>query len=327
MGIFTDWASALDSARLCDALLREWDANPPHERRTGGLADRDVRATARALGVSERRAHDVIDLARAARLLASNRTVSRFATGSGGATRSFFVPTSLYDQWRAATDEDRVAWLAQSWAVRTGVAPQPLAGQPPPMVSEIIVQGDLTGVIPGRPDPDLRNLVTDAAVVESFGAATTVRFTQESIGHALTHGWTAQGLREALTARCPFPLPQALDYTITDTERRLDPHLSPALPLPVATRPVWRAPVGGGAADAAGDLIETVTVIHEAIRSGATIVVQLAGSRGDVETRTLQPVSFEGGRLRAIDPARETELTVVVHRIVSARPAGEEDRT
>ncbi len=40
-----------------------------------------------------------------------------------------------------------------------------------------------------------------------------------------------------------------------------------------------------------------------------------------LERRLLRPVSVDGGRLRAIDPAREAELVVAVHRIAGAERA------
>jgi hypothetical protein len=49
--------------------------------------------------------------------------------------------------------------------------------------------------------------------------------------------------------------------------------------------------------------------------------VEVVGGPGVLERRLLRPVSVDGGRLRAVDPAREAELVVAVHRIAAAEPA------
>ncbi|ACZ31938.1 hypothetical protein Xcel_2931 [Xylanimonas cellulosilytica DSM 15894] len=90
----------------------------------------------------------------------------------------------------------------------------------PPAVDELLLQGDLTGVVPGRPSPELSSLVERAADVESRGAATTVRFTPASVTRALDAGATADELLEQLTRLSRTPVPQALDYLVRDTARR-----------------------------------------------------------------------------------------------------------
>jgi hypothetical protein len=87
-------------------------------------------------------------------------------------------------------------------------------------VDEILLQGDLTGVVPGRPSPDLEALIERSARVESRGGALTVRFTPESVRGALDAGTTADELLAALSAHARGSLPQPLEYLVRDAARR-----------------------------------------------------------------------------------------------------------
>ena len=58
-------------------------------------------------------------------------------------------------------------------------------------------------------------------------------------------------------------------------------------------------------------------LLREAAAEKVAVWVELVGANGVPDRRLLRPVLVEGGRLRAIDPARESELTVAVHRIAS----------
>ena len=74
-------------------------------------------------------------------------------------------------------------------------------------------------------------------------------------------------------------------------------------------------------------------LLREAAAEKTAVWVELVGSSGVPDRRLLRPLRVEGGRLRAIDPARESELTVAVHRIASvtrdtptpAAPVGDTD--
>ncbi|WP_265522562.1 helicase-associated domain-containing protein [Oerskovia flava] len=95
-----------------------------------------------------------------------------------------------------------------------------LEGVLPPEVDDLLLQGDLTGIIPGRPSGDLERLVDAVAEVESRGAATTVRFTPDSVVRALDQGRGAEDLLTDLAAHSRTPLPQPLEYLVRDTARR-----------------------------------------------------------------------------------------------------------
>jgi hypothetical protein len=69
---------------------------------------------------------------------------------------------------------------------------------------------------------------------------------------------------------------------------------------------------------AAGD---TVAVLADALRDGRRVWVEMVGRTGAMERRELKPLRLDGGRLRALDPDREAELTIAVHRIAAVEPA------
>lgn len=95
-----------------------------------------------------------------------------------------------------------------------------LAASLPPAVDEVLVQADLTGIVPGRPTAALAALLDDAARIESRGGAVTVRFTAETVGRALDAGRTADELLGELAAHARGRLPQPLDYLVRDVARR-----------------------------------------------------------------------------------------------------------
>ncbi|RPF19840.1 helicase-associated domain-containing protein [Myceligenerans xiligouense] len=324
-----------------------------------------------------------------------------------------------------------------------------LRGVLPPEVDEMLLQGDLTGVVPGRPSRELASLVEIAADTESRGAATTVRFSAASVTRALDRGRSADGLLAALARHSPVPVPQPLEYLVRDTARRHgavrvgvassylraadevtlaglehDPALAhlglvrlaptvlvasapPALlhetlrergvvsalegpdgrvldvrhrrpgdprgPRPPAARSARAiSPAARGGSDASGPPVRSepdlpalvaglrtadddahalapatprsgngvrpaaplpssggdtdapagtqphadgLALLREAVRDGLLVRVDVVGAAGKLEHRTLRPLRLDGGRLRALDPARDAEITVAVHRI------------
>lgn len=90
----------------------------------------------------------------------------------------------------------------------------------PPAVDDLLLQGDLTGVVPGRPSADLDRLIDSSAVVESRGGAVTIRFTPESVRRALDSGSTADALLEDLARHTRGGVPQPLEYLVRDAARR-----------------------------------------------------------------------------------------------------------
>ncbi|MGH8918734.1 MAG: helicase-associated domain-containing protein, partial [Actinomycetes bacterium] len=111
-------------------------------------------------------------------------------------------------QHESAT-QDPVAELAQRCA--------PLL---PEAACTVILQSDLTAIVSGQPGAAVSRLLSLAADNEARGAAGVWRFTPASIRAALDSGMHATVLLGELAGISGRPLPQPLEYLITDTARR-----------------------------------------------------------------------------------------------------------
>jgi hypothetical protein len=87
-------------------------------------------------------------------------------------------------------------------------------------VSTAHLQADLTATVAGSPSPKITDLLTAVADRESTGAASTWRFSPDSIRRGLDSGWTADRLLASLEEIAAAGVPQALTYLIRDVERR-----------------------------------------------------------------------------------------------------------
>ena len=94
-----------------------------------------------------------------------------------------------------------------------------LAADLPAAVDMILVQSDLTAIVPGRPAPELAALLERTSVVESRGGALTVRFTPESVRGALDVGYRAEEITQEISRYSPTPLPDSLSVLIQDAAR------------------------------------------------------------------------------------------------------------
>jgi hypothetical protein len=90
----------------------------------------------------------------------------------------------------------------------------------PPPVDHILVQADLSVVVPGRPETGLAAELALVADHESAGGASVYRVTRDSIRRALDAGHSATDLHAMFTRRSRTPVPQALTYLIDDVSRR-----------------------------------------------------------------------------------------------------------
>jgi hypothetical protein len=94
-----------------------------------------------------------------------------------------------------------------------------------------------------------------------------------------------------------------------------------AAPSDRATTVEAPAPPPAVADDPVSSPGDALALLHEAIRDGRVVWIEMAGRTGALERRALRPLRLDGGRLRALDADREAELTVAVHRIASVEPA------
>ncbi|MGH3872779.1 MAG: helicase-associated domain-containing protein [Pseudonocardiaceae bacterium] len=120
---------------------------------------------------------------------------------------------------------DVVSPLGEHLLAAAGTAAQDeLARLCAPLLPEascsVILQSDLTAVVSGQPSAAVSRLLKDTAVAETHGVARTWRFTPASIRAALDAGWTDQQLLTELAAISDHPVPQPLEYLITDAARR-----------------------------------------------------------------------------------------------------------
>ncbi|MDG4763464.1 helicase-associated domain-containing protein [Solwaraspora sp. WMMD406] len=89
----------------------------------------------------------------------------------------------------------------------------------PAPVDHVLVQADLTVVVPGPPEPALTTELESVAEPESTGAASVYRVTPASVRRALDAGYQADDLHEMFARRSRTPIPQALTYLIDDAAR------------------------------------------------------------------------------------------------------------
>jgi hypothetical protein len=90
----------------------------------------------------------------------------------------------------------------------------------PGPVDHVLVQADLTVVVPGPPEPSLAEELSLVAEHESAGGATVYRVTPASVRRALDAGLSADDLHQLFRRRSVTSLPQALTYLIDDAARR-----------------------------------------------------------------------------------------------------------
>jgi Helicase conserved C-terminal domain len=115
-------------------------------------------------------------------------------------------------------DEDPLGLGADSPA-RDGLAAALDALLPPP-IDHLLVQADLSVVVPGPPEPALAAELALVAEPESAGGATVYRITAESVRRALDAGFAAGDLHAVFARRSRTPVPQGLTYLIDDVARR-----------------------------------------------------------------------------------------------------------
>jgi hypothetical protein len=83
-----------------------------------------------------------------------------------------------------------------------------------------VIQADLTAVISGEPAPAVRAELALLADVESKGAATVYRFSEQSLRQAFDSGRSAADILRFLEDHATRGVPQALVYLVNDLGRR-----------------------------------------------------------------------------------------------------------
>jgi hypothetical protein len=90
----------------------------------------------------------------------------------------------------------------------------------PKPVDHILIQADNSAVAPGPLTPELASEMGTIADIESRGGATVYRFSDSSIRRGLDHGKTGDQIKTFLSKISKTPMPQPLEYLITDIAKR-----------------------------------------------------------------------------------------------------------
>ncbi len=104
----TATVAVLELLRLVDALVTAWSDDPPGQLRSGGLGVRDLRRTARDLGIDEAYTGLLLEVANAADLISAPT-----------APDVPWLPTTDYDSWAPRDPSVRWVRLAQAWRTMT----------------------------------------------------------------------------------------------------------------------------------------------------------------------------------------------------------------
>ena len=90
----------------------------------------------------------------------------------------------------------------------------------PKPINHILIQSDNTAIAPGRLEIEIARTLDSIADIESRGGATVYRFSETSLRRGLDHGKTGEEIREFLRKTSKTPIPQPLDYLISDVSKR-----------------------------------------------------------------------------------------------------------
>lgn len=90
----------------------------------------------------------------------------------------------------------------------------------PKPVDHILIQSDNTAIAPGRLEIEVARTLDSIADIESRGGATVYRFNETSIRRGLDLGKTGEEIKEFLRKTSKTPIPQPLEYLISDVAKR-----------------------------------------------------------------------------------------------------------
>lgn len=106
-------------------------------------------------------------------------------------------------------------------ALLSGADPAPdLAAALPVAVETLLVQADLTVLVPGRPTPEIARRLDVVAELESSGGASVYRVTPESLRRGFDRGLEPADLHRFFAEFSATEIPQSLTYLIDDVARR-----------------------------------------------------------------------------------------------------------
>lgn len=123
--------------------------------------------------------------------------------------------------WLGIISLGAVSGLAgASISADTHPLPEALATAFPATVEQIVLQADLTAVVPGPVPYHLARDLRLLADQESRGGAAVFRFSTASLRRAFDAGWSAAELHRWLEHHATTAVPQPLDYLVDDVARQ-----------------------------------------------------------------------------------------------------------
>lgn len=111
------------------------------------------------------------------------------------------------------------SWFSEAVAGKKTLATS-LQKHLPLVQNRIILQADLSVIAPGPLPTKLEALLRRFANTESIGLASTYRLSSLSVCHGLETGLTIEEIRETLTSASGSPLPQPVDYLLSEVVSR-----------------------------------------------------------------------------------------------------------
>jgi hypothetical protein len=187
----------LEALRMVDALAASWTREPPSQLRAGGVSVRDLKRTARDLGVDETAAAVIIEVAAAAGLV-----------NSRGGPEPVYLPTDEFDAWRERPPAQQWTELATAWLAmtrqpgligerdergrtRNALGPDAERGTAPALRTELF--DELAALPPGTAPADRDVLLRRLAWHAPRRAATRAALTAAMLAEADLLGLTAAG--------------------------------------------------------------------------------------------------------------------------------------
>ncbi|SDC83596.1 Helicase conserved C-terminal domain-containing protein [Sanguibacter gelidistatuariae] len=82
---------------------------------------------------------------------------------------------------------------------------------------------------------------------------------------------------------------------------------------------------GTGGGPGTSDPLVALGLLREAAADGREVWLDMVGPAGGITRRRVRPLRIDAGRLRAVDVARESEITVAVHRVAGVEHVAESD--
>lgn len=137
---------------------------------------------------------------------------------SGGLQRDYLIWTLRECEWLGITGQGVLSQYGADFLA--GADNASIDNDLPKPVDHILIQSDNTAIAPGPLEHEVAQELALIADVESRGGATVFRFSESSVRRGLDHGRTGIEIIKFLTKTSKTPMPQPLEYLITDVAKK-----------------------------------------------------------------------------------------------------------